>query len=134
MDNQLRTFTAEEANALLPTLRQLIRVLQTAHQQAIDLETQIDAEELISEKGSEKSAHAINQLMENHRQRVTEFYAIVEQIHSYGCILKDIEMGLIDFYAVINGNVVFLCWKMGEEKVNHWHEVGQGYTARQSLA
>ena len=133
MDPQLRAFTVQEVNELIPTLTQFLNEIKAGHKLAIDLETQIDALELITEKGSEKSVRDLNKLVEKHHKCVSEFYAIVDQVHNLGCLVKDVELGLIDFYSVIEGKVVYLCWKLGEEKVGFWHEVGKGYTSRQPL-
>ncbi|MBI4387658.1 MAG: DUF2203 domain-containing protein [Candidatus Omnitrophica bacterium] len=133
MDNELRTFTVEEANRIIPDLTKLIRLLQAKQKQALDLEVQIDALELIAEQKSKKSVTELSRLVKAHHERVTEFYAVVDQIHQQGCLLKDINMGLIDFYSIMNGKVIYLCWRLGEEKVNFWHEVGQGYAFRHPL-
>ena len=50
-----------------------------------------------------------------------------------GCFLKDIETGLVDFYALHEGRVVYLCWRLGEPQVSFWHEVGRGFTYRQPI-
>ncbi len=133
MDHELRTFTLEEANRLIPTVTQLLLQLKEKQKHVIDLEPQIDALELILDRTSAESSKELNHLIEIHRARVTEFYSAVDQIHQLGCLLKDVELGLIDFYAVLNGKVVYLCWKLGEEKVAFWHEVGQGYAYREPI-
>ena len=134
MDPQLRTFSVQEVNQLIPILTPLLIELQGKQKQAIDLETQIDALELISEPGGESTALELNRLVKRHHARVTEFYAIADEIHSHGCLLKDVELGLIDFYAMLDGKTVYLCWKLGEGKVGHWHEVGKGYAAREPIS
>ena len=134
MDYELRTFTIEEANRLIPELTTLILELQAKQEEVFDLEVQIDAQELIenSHKGNLPSK-ALKHLLESHHTCVGEFYAVVERIHQHGCLLKDVQLGLVDFYAVLNGKVIYLCWQLGEEKVAHWHEVGKGYTNREAL-
>jgi len=57
----------------------------------------------------------------------------VERVQSYGCQLKDMEMGLIDFPAIRDGREVYLCWKLGEEQIGYWHDVEAGYAGRQPL-
>ncbi len=134
MDPQLRTFTVEEAQALIPNLTALLIQLKEKQKKAMGLETQIDALELIADRESERSVQELNQLIEKHHAEATEFYAIVDKIHGHGCVLKDAQTGLIDFYAVINGKVVYLCWKLGEKAIDHWHDVGKGFSSREPLA
>ena len=97
MDPQLRTFTVDEAQALIPTLAKLLTQLKEKQKDAMDFEAQIDALELITEKGSERSIRELNRLTEKHHAKATEFYAIMDKIHGFGCALKDVESGLIDF-------------------------------------
>jgi len=133
MGEQLKVFTVEEANQLIPVLTELLTVLKEKHSHAVDLEAQIDALELVSNPDSDLSVEELNVHLEKHREAADDFYKIVDEIQSYGCFLKDAEMGLIDFYAVLEGKVVYLCWKLGERKVEHWHEIGKGYAFRQPL-
>ncbi len=56
-----------------------------------------------------------------------------ERIRELGCELKDIEQGLIDFRAEMNGREVYLCWKLGEERIDWWHEMDAGFAGRQPL-
>jgi hypothetical protein len=55
------------------------------------------------------------------------------QIESFGCILKDIDLGLIDFPYDSGEDVVFLCWQFGESRVVAWHSVDTGFSERQPL-
>lgn len=55
------------------------------------------------------------------------------QIESFGCILKDIDLGLIDFPYDAGDEVVFLCWQFGESRVVAWHSVDTGFSERQPL-
>ena len=133
MSNQVRTFTVEEANQLIPALSELLVELKHKQNQVVDMEAQIDALELVSE-GDDRSIAELNSLTEQHHERVSEFYRAVDRIHNYGCLLKDVEIGLIDFYSVIDGKVVYLCWKLGEQSVGHWHDVEKGFPFRKPLS
>ena len=134
MTNDLKVFTVEEANQLLPALIQLLTELKKKRDEASDLEVQIDALELIASSGTSSSVKELNHLLEEHQKIVGEFYSIVNEIHSYRCFLKDVDLGLIDFCGVIDGRMVYLCWRLGEERVSFWHEVEQGYSNRKPLA
>ena len=58
----------------------------------------------------------------------------IEQVQEIGCLIKDLDIGLIDFPTTYHGNEVYLCWKLGEDKVDHWHELHSGYAGRQSTS
>jgi hypothetical protein len=57
----------------------------------------------------------------------------VEAINAHGCICKGVEQGLIDFPCMIGAEVVYLCWQLGEPRVNFWHRIEDGYAGRKAL-
>jgi hypothetical protein len=64
---------------------------------------------------------------------VEAFQSALAQLQEVGGALKDLDLGLVDFYGLRGGEVVFLCWKLGEERVRFWHTLDSGYAARQPL-
>ena len=131
--NQLKVFTAEEANQLLPKLSQLMIELQTKQQDILNKEVEIDALEILYPAQNETPLPEVAREIEMYNQWVNRFYELLDEIHEMGCFLKDIETGLADFYTVYQGRVVYLCWRLGEPEVGFWHEVGRGYAYRQPL-
>lgn len=131
--NQLKVFTVTEANKLLPQIASLIQEVQKKREQILSLEVEIDALELIHEKDENGFSPVLNKKVENYARQVNQFYKLVEDIHALGCLLKDVDTGLVDFYSMYKGRVVHLCWKLGESEISHWHEVGSGFTSRQPL-
>ncbi len=130
--NELKIFTVSEANQLLPVLTNLISELHKKRDLATQTEVRIDSLELIA-GSDEASKKELEHLLDAYRRLVSEFYAVVDQIHELGCFLKDVDLGLIDFYGLVSGQVVHLCWKLGESEISYWHETGQGYSSRQPL-
>ena len=57
----------------------------------------------------------------------------LEKILSTGCVIKDLEIGLLDFPAVINNEEVYLCWKVGEDRIRYYHRQDEGYAGRKPL-
>ena len=133
MTNELKVFTLEEAENLLPLLTGFLAELRKKRNEISDLEVEIDALELISGSQSRTSVKDLNLLIATHQKVIGEFYVLVDQIHAQRCFLKDVDNGLIDFYGVVDGRVVYFCWKLGEKRINFWHEVSQGYGNRQPL-
>ena len=132
-ENEVKVFTLEEANELLPILTELIHNLKKKRDQTAEIEIQIDALELVNDGGENNSARELEKMMEKHRQVVAEFYDVVDEIQSNGCLLKDVDLGLIDFYGVVEGHIVCLCWRLGEEQIGFWHDVKEGYANREPL-
>jgi hypothetical protein len=57
----------------------------------------------------------------------------LREIDAVGCLFKGFEEGLVDFYALREDRLVFLCWRLGEEHITHWHEVDAGFAGRQPI-
>jgi hypothetical protein len=62
-----------------------------------------------------------------------EIGRLIYRIESLGCLVKDIDLGLVDFPAMLEDEPIYLCWKLGEPKVTHWHGVEEGFSARKPL-
>jgi hypothetical protein len=122
-----KLFTVEEANALLPRLRELLDDL-TLHRDAV----------------REKAPHLdpiLRAALANGGGRVGSEYGVeayklylaIGRIHELGVLLKDLDMGLLDFPHEREGRIVFLCWHPPEERVGYWHEIEAGYAGRRPL-
>lgn len=62
-----------------------------------------------------------------------EIGRLIYRIESFGCVVKDIDLGLIDFPAVRDDEPIYLCWKLGEPRVANWHGVDEGFSSRKPL-
>lgn len=68
------------------------------------------------------------------RDRLAEsLRSALERISSTGCVVKDLDIGLIDFPALINNEEVYLCWRLGEERIRFWHRQDEGFTSRKPI-
>jgi hypothetical protein len=122
-----RLFTVEEANALLPTLRNILDEA-AFHRDALR-EKAPDMQPILGaapgngggKAGSEYGVEAYN------------LYLALGRIRELGVVLKDLDMGLLDFPHEREGRVVFLCWHPPEESVEYWHYIDAGYAGRQPL-
>ena len=121
-----RHFTQEEANALLPQLTTLLTHLREAKDELTDAE----AHEALSD------AAPTNGGGEEGRQvgiAFLEVRRLLEIVERTGLVLRDIDRGLIDFPALMEGREVYLCWELGEDEVGHWHDLEGGYGGREPL-
>jgi hypothetical protein len=125
-----KLFSEEEANELIPRLDILMRQLQM---QATSLRARI--EELSVDDPSILHS-AMSEIVGRYpelRSFATNMAEAASQIESFGCILKDIDLGLIDFPYDAGDDIVFLCWQFGESRVVAWHSVDTGFSERQPL-
>ncbi len=132
-----KVFTLAEANSLLPHVTQLLVELRAMMQRIVAQETAIDVEELSGAQSdgtfSPAAKQRMAQLMQALDAEVEAFQAALKIFNELGCHLKDLEQGLVDFYSMRDGELVFLCWKEGEERVRFWHRAEDGYNGRQPL-
>lgn len=128
--NQLKVFTIKEANETLSRITPLLEKIRSTRDLILKLEVEIDTLELISEKKKSSVPPAVNEKVEEYNRTVNHFYALIDELHIIGCLMKDVDMGLVDFYSLYKGKIVYLCWKLGEAEISHWHEIGGGYGTR----
>jgi hypothetical protein len=73
------------------------------------------------------------QLRAHHDQLAEAIKNALERIHATGCLVKDLEMGLLDFPAVIDDEEVYLCWRLGEDRIRFYHRQDEGFAGRKPL-
>ena len=120
-------FTIETAQKQLPKIKKSILKLQNL-KKAIDaiLSVRIDPNEVEFEELHKTNA----KLNKEYHKLSYEFYKELEKLESIGCLLKDLEQGLVDFYCRFEGRDIFLCWKSGEDKIKAWHDIDAGFIGR----
>ena len=57
----------------------------------------------------------------------------IETVQSYGCLIQDLVIGLVDFPTLYRGQEVYLCWKLGEPSIGHWHGIDEGFAGRKAI-
>jgi hypothetical protein len=131
----MKTFTLEEAQSLLPVLESLLKRAVEGKQAAEKIESGLGelARRIYLSGGMKVDVGQVAREraeLEAHQQRVRESIA---EIDSIGVQVKDIDAGLLDFPCQMDGQVVLLCWRMGETAIEHWHTVESGFQGRQPL-
>jgi hypothetical protein len=122
-----RLFTVEEANALLPKLKELLDDV-AIHRDAMR-EKVPHLEPILRSAG----ANGGGRIGSEYGVEAYNLYLAIERIRELGVLLKDLDTGLLDFPHEREGRVVFLCWHPPEESVAFWHEIEAGYRGRQPL-
>ncbi len=122
-----KLFTVEEADALLPKLKELLEEV-AIHRDAMREKTPrmepIIASTLTNGGGKIGSEYGVE---------AYKLYSAIERVRELGVVLKDLDMGLLDFPHERDGRVVFLCWRPPEERIEYWHEINAGYAGRQPI-
>jgi hypothetical protein len=129
-----RFFTVEEANELVAALEiEFGRVAQVRAEIAPLIESLgPDAAMAILQRGDEGPAGR-EALATRLRSLAAEITAAVERVNELGCLVKDLDLGLVDFHALVAGQPVLLCWQYGEPAVTHWHGIEEGFANRRPI-
>ena len=122
-----RLFTVEEANALIPEISPLMGEILERRARSASIRT--ENAELVQDTQSNIGGLDLS-------TATTDFLAIerlVNKIKSHGIVVKDINVGLIDFLAEIDGREVYLCWRYGEKSVGYYHDLEAGFNGRKRI-
>lgn len=130
-----RTFTLDEAQTLLPILESLLRTSiagkklmdeveaemhELNHRIFLNGGTRVDVVSVARRKAERVKAE----------QRVRD---AIGEIDAIGVQVKDLDIGLLDFPCEVEGQIVLLCWKLGEESITHWHGTDEGFAGRKPI-
>jgi len=127
-----RIFTVREAEATLPLVRRVVNDLLAAYPRWRE---QVARYEVLT--GPLKSGDAEPEELRQTRDRVTREAELINgymlELERIGCVFKGFDAGLVDFYALKDDRLVFLCWKLDEDHITYWHEVDTGFAGRQPI-
>lgn len=118
-------FTVTEANAALPLVNRIVKDIVEQYRQVMAYHTQLQEGHLPEEERDR---------LESARSQATDkLNRLANELADIGCELKDWESGLVDFPARLDRRDVYLCWKLGEERITQWHEVYAGFAGREPI-
>ena len=130
-----RTYTVEEANRELPRVKRIVAQIAELSALLPELEDKARIAEYQSKRagaGAEE-VDRLQQAKDAAQGAEEELLKAVLGLNSMGIALKGPLEGLIDFPSIRDGEPVELCWKLGEERVEHWHRIGEGFAGRKKL-
>jgi hypothetical protein len=130
-----RTYRVEEANLALPEVRLLTARVVEMSAQLPELEDEVRIAEYRSRRPG-AAAEDETRLQESTARlhgAEEELVGAVGRLDQMDVQLKDARAGLVDFLSYRHGELIELCWKLGEAEVAHWHRIGEGYAGRKPL-
>jgi len=126
-----RLFTLQEAQTLLPEIEPLVAEIKSTF-------ARIRSE--ITDASSATGISPSSPRLSRHLERrgvapalVIQVNNLIRRIHEHGCVVNGPEAGLVDFPALFDSEIVFLCWKHGEPRIGHWHRIPDGFSGRKPL-
>ena len=126
-------FTREEAEALLPQISVVLREIQVKYESVLQTQEELDALRMQAAGNGYHLQDRIMNLQRELSQQAQTLRKLLDELTGFGCVLKDPERGLIDFLSLRSGREIYLCWYLGEERINFWHYLDAGFAGRQPL-
>ena len=130
-----KLFTVESANAALPLVKAVVGDVVELSREILERRERL-ASLKSGRHGNVRDIYAdevldVERQLEADRDRLYEF---AEELLAIGVELKDVAVGLVDFPSLRDGRTVYLCWKLGEPGVRHWHDLDAGFSGRKPIA
>ncbi len=119
-------YSVEEARALLPQVRLWLEQLQQLRQEIEQAERHLAA---LTAEGRDTGGEPVHRWV----RALIAAHQTFRRFRSREIQIKDLDLGLVDFPAILDGREVFLCWKQGETDIRFWHDLDAGYAGRQPL-
>jgi hypothetical protein len=130
-----KTFTLDEAHSLLPVLSSLLKrsmdgkgVIEDVEKELQDLKHRI----LLS-GGLLVDVPAVARRRAERDKAFQNIKDTLAEIDAIGVQVKDLDIGLLDFPCVMGDEIILLCWKYGEEKIEFWHGMEEGFQGRKPI-
>jgi hypothetical protein len=133
---EMRTFSLDEAQAMLPVLESLLRSSIEAKQKIEEIEAELQhvQERIFLDGGMLLDVKLWARRSAERDKALRKAKDAIAEINSIGVQVKDLDMGLLDFPCKVeSGEIVLLCWKLGETAITHWHGLEEGYAGRKPI-
>jgi hypothetical protein len=130
-----KTFTLSEAQMLLPVLEALLQRARASALKGAELELEMQrlSHRIFLSGGMHVDVAAAARRRAERDKAGQEAGDTIAEIEAIGVQVKDLEEGLLDFPAVMDGKTVLLCWKLGEKEIGYWHSSEDGFDGRKPL-
>ncbi len=125
-----RLFTVQEAEATLPLVRRIVGDLPATYPVWREAVARYEVLTGAARDVETPELRAAREAVTREAEQINAFLLELEQV---GCVFKGFDAGLVDFYGLHEDRLIFLCWRHGEERISHWHEVDAGFADRQPI-
>ena len=127
-----KLFTLEEAERTLPLVRRVVQDLTAEYPvwRAAVARFELLTGGARADWGETGELLAAREDVTLHADRINRY---LQELEGVGCVFKGFDAGLVDFYSLREDQPIFLCWKLGEERITYWHEIDAGFSGRQPI-
>jgi hypothetical protein len=130
-----RYFNRREAEELLPMIEPQMKEARRQKQQIDALKEELNkaASRIMLMGGSSPPYAELARRKTESDEALRQLQETINKIQESGCVVKDLDLGLVDFPCLLKGEEVYLCWKLGEEHIGFWHGIEEGFSRRKPL-
>lgn len=134
-EREEKLFSREEAEQLLPLLQDLLGGAVESKRRLEEIDRQFaQVQNRILLYGGIVPPYAeLAPLRVEREALVSSLRTTLTEVEQHGCVVKDLDLGLVDFLSIVNDERVYLCWKLGESHIRYWHGIHEGFTGRKPL-
>jgi hypothetical protein len=128
-------FNRSEAQELLPVITRELEQVRRRKQTIDQLEQELAqaAARIMMLGGSIPNHEELTKKRTEGLRLTAQLKQAIDRIQATGCVVKDLDEGLVDFPSLLDGQEVYLCWKLGEERIAYWHGLEEGFAGRKPL-
>lgn len=130
-----KTFTLEEAQTLLPVLRSLLQRSMEGKKLVAETEKELQdlSHRVLLSGGLLVDVAKVSRRRAERDKAIQAIKDALAEIEAIGVQVKDLDIGLLDFPCQVDDQIVLLCWRLGEEKIQYWHGLEEGYRGRKPI-
>ena len=130
-----KNFTLDEAQNLLPVMESLLRTSMEGKREIEEIEEEFKRvkHSVFLRGGAQLDIVALSRRRAQSDKAIQRVKDALAEIESIGALVKDLDIGLIDFPCQVDGTTLLLCWKFGEDRIRHWHGTNEGFAGRKPI-
>ena len=130
-----KRFTLAEAESLIPSVDRLLRKAIELKSTYSGAERRVESyqKRILLMGGIVVDRKQVLEVREQRDEAAAALRTVFEEVKDLGCLVKDLDIGLVDFPTLFQGREVYLCWKLGEPSIAFWHGVDEGFAGRKAI-
>jgi len=134
-EHEPKLFSLSEAERARRQVEPLLIEAMEGHRQMEDLDEKLSAisNRILVMGGVTIDYDVAARMRSDHNRTIAKVRDALEQIHATGCLVKDLDTGLVDFPAVLKNEEVYLCWRLGEDRIRYYHRQDEGFANRKPI-
>ena len=134
-ENEPKLFSLKDAERARRELDPVLIEAMENRGKVADLDEQLSAvaNRILMMGGITVDYESVARVRSEHNRLISRIKDAVDRIHATGCVVKDLDAGLLDFPAILKNEAVYLCWRVGEDRIRFYHRQDEGFAGRKPI-